>query len=119
MVSERRSEQRQPLELKIRLDIGGGQVLLTRDLSVCGAFVDTQKPLPIGKEVQARLELPTGPHDRKHRLELRLEVRHHNKEYLTHQGNGPFRGMGVRFLRMSIEERNLLVKYLDWVAASC
>ena len=109
---ERRTGPRTPLEIKIRVDgPRGRQSLVARDLSDAGAFVETVKAYDLGQMLQCRLELPQGE-GAALRVEVTAEVRHHATAYRTEDGGGPFRGMGLRFVRLDMEARNTLTRFV-------
>ena len=111
MTTNRRSHPRRPLDLKIRVDgPKGRQLLVARDLSIAGLFVETSTVFRVGQLVECRIELPDGPSAR--RLELTAEVRHLSNGYHTEDGEGPYRGIGLRFVRMEADVQNHLDGFL-------
>ena len=112
MTDERRQIPRRPLELRIRIDgPQATQHLTARDLTGAGAFVETPRPIAIGQMLECRLELP-GPDGTSQRIDLTAEVRHHAKAYKTEDGQGPFRGMGLRFVRIDLDAQSKLVRFV-------
>ena len=111
MTVERRSEPRQPQELQVRLDGPKGRArLIARDISSGGLFVETPTSYPLGQILECRLEVPEA--GRKLRLDITAEVRHQSNSYHTEDGRGPFRGLGLRFIRMDAEVQAALQQYL-------
>lgn len=111
MSSERRVHVRRPLEVKVRIDGPKGRSHHTaRDLSLAGVFVETTTNLTIGALVECRLELPDGGGSK--RLHVTAEVRHQTNSYHTDDGRGPFRGVGLRFVRMDAEVQSDLNRIL-------
>jgi hypothetical protein len=99
-----------PDGLKVRVDgPHGTQHLVARDLSREGLFVEAPKLFPVGANLECRLELPGGAE----RISFVAEVRHANNAYRAAGGAGPFKGVGVRFIRIGAEEHARLVRYLD------
>lgn len=86
-------------------------MLVVRDLSDAGAFVEAVKAYDVGQMLECRLELP-GEHGAAQRVELTAEVRHHANAYRTEDGGGPFRGMGLRFVRLGVEARDTLTRFV-------
>lgn len=112
MNPERRAQTRHVLSLKVRIDgPKGRQHVTARDLSAAGVFVETTTVYPLGQILECRLELTGG--DRPQRLELTAEVRHHANAYRTEDGHGPYRGIGLRFMRMDAEVQADLARYLE------
>lgn len=113
MSDERRQIPRRPLELKIRVDgPQATQHLTARDLTGAGAFVETPRPIAIGQMLECRLELPGQDGAPAERVNLTAEVRHHAKAYKTDDGQGPFRGMGLRFVRIDLDAQAKLVRFV-------
>lgn len=111
MSAERRAQSRRVLTFKIRVDGPKGRLNVTaRDLSAAGVFVETTTSYPRGQMLECRLELPEG--DRPRRLELTAEVRHQTNDYHTEDGRGPYRGIGLRFVRMDAEVQAALTSFL-------
>lgn len=102
MTAERRAHPRRPLELEIRIDGPKGRSRHTaRDLSPAGVFVETSASYRVGQLLECRIEVPSG--GGKRRLELNAEVRHLSNAYETEDGRGPYRGVGLRFVRMDAQ----------------
>jgi uncharacterized protein (TIGR02266 family) len=91
--SERRSEHRVPFETDVTLH-ADGQLLngLTSDVSICGIFVATFRPLPVGTRLSLRFRLPSGD------VAATGEVR-----WTRRARPGIVAGMGIEFLRVDDE----------------
>jgi uncharacterized protein (TIGR02266 family) len=75
----------------------------TRDISVGGAFIEHDRPLPIGTELYVELHLSTAGEP----LELDAEVRW----IVPPGGEGVVPGMGVAFLDLSVDALLMLSEY--------
>jgi uncharacterized protein (TIGR02266 family) len=91
--SERRNEHRVPFETDVTLD-AAGQLLtgLSSDVSICGMFVATFRPLPVGTQLSLRFRLPSGF------VTAVGEVR-----WTRRARPGIVAGMGIEFLRVDDE----------------
>jgi uncharacterized protein (TIGR02266 family) len=75
----------------------------TRDISVGGAFIEHDRPLPIGTELYVELYVPTAEEP----LELDAEVR-----WIVPPGDDDtVPGMGVAFLDLSVDALLMLNEY--------
>jgi uncharacterized protein (TIGR02266 family) len=75
----------------------------TRDISVGGAFIEHDRPLPIGTELYMELYVPTSEEP----LEIDAEVRW----IVPPGGDGIVPGMGVEFLDLSVDALLMLNEY--------
>lgn len=112
MSLHRRSIPRLVTELKVRIDGSKGRHHhVARDLSASGVFVETLFSYQPGEMLDCRLELMEGT--TKHRIDINAEVRHQSNAYHTEDGRGPYRGIGLRFVRMDSDVQAILTRYLD------
>lgn len=110
---DRRQSKRTPLTLKIRVDGPSGRHTLTaRDVSKEGIFIESSRPIAVGARVACRLEFPGAGSERGPRIEFTAEVRHQASKYMTDDGAGPFRGVGVRITRIGADEQAQLHAFL-------
>ena len=108
MSAERRVQPRRPQAFRVRAEgPRGTQYLTGRDVSEAGFFVESPKPFDPGQQLRCRLELPDGDP-----VEVLAEVRHRTNDYRTDDGQGPYRGMGLRILRMGAEDQARLLAFL-------
>ena len=99
MTQEKRHATRRPLIASAELiDVGTDARLKARtsDMSAMGCYLDTMTTLPAGTEVRVKIS--------------------HNEATVTALGvivnSQPHLGMGVRFTDVSLEDRELLQKWL-------
>lgn len=112
MSVERRAQSRVATDLKVRLDgPKGRQTVVARDLSPLGVFVETLFNYQRGQMIELRLELPDGGKSR--RIDINTEVRHVSNAYHTDDGRGPYRGVGLRFVRMDADVQSFLNRFLE------
>ena len=100
---ERRQSRRVKLVIQVQCAaLECNEIRVTRDVSVGGMFFDVQFPLPIGSEltISFRLNPAVAP------INCRAKV--------TFSRVGL--GMGIQFLDLSREARQMLQKFLDGVA---
>jgi len=103
---EKRRHPRANLRWPVTIETPEGTVRAeTKDVSLGGAFILCEKPLPMKEEFRLTLEIPTGDP-----LTLNAEVVWSNcnmpADKVVH------RGMGIRFVRNSEEDRRLLMSAL-------
>jgi c-di-GMP-binding flagellar brake protein YcgR len=101
-VHERRQHARAPIRLPVNIETAEGTMTgETRDISVGGAFICCASPLPVKEKLPLALTLPHGG-----TLALFAEVVWSNvgipQDRIVH------RGMGVRFLLITEDERKIL-----------
>lgn len=112
MTAERRAQSRVVTDLKVRIDgVKGRQNVIARDLSASGVFVETLFSYQRGQMLELRLELPDDAGKR--RLDINTEVRHISNAYHTEDGRGPYRGVGLRFVRMDADVQSFLNRFLQ------
>ena len=106
-MTERRGASRVPVEIPARVDgPRGAHQCVLRDLSLDGLFIETGRPYATGVRLECRLDLPGTP------VEVTAEVRHQSNTYRTEDGAGPYKGMGLRFVRLGADELQTLRTYL-------
>lgn len=111
MSDDRRLHARTPQDFAVRLDgPQGRQRLVARDLSAGGVFIEIARPYRIGERVEVRVEVEID--GAKEWLEMEAEVRHHTNTYQTDDGRGPYRGMGLRFIRFDADQQARLLAFL-------
>ena len=96
-----RAAPRVPALLRVRLEEGGGRRnVFSKDLSQDGIFLKTERPLPVGTQIELRFRLPleAGTED----LSLHGEVVRQVSEVPS---SHLIAGIGVRFLNMRAAER--------------
>jgi len=104
---ERRRHRRLPVQLWAESTDGAATYFnLTRDISEGGAFLSTECPLALGREVELHLEIP----GRKVQ-ELTL------KGQVVRQGRPIRPGMGIEFIDLSAQAREQLRSALEVVGA--
>ena len=107
MSRERRSRPRRAVEVSAQVEGPRGvHRLLIRDLSIDGLFIESGRPYPSGTRLECRIDL------RPHAIEVTAEVRHQSNTYQTEDGRGPYKGMGLRFLRLGADEMAILREFL-------
>ena len=79
---------------------------MVRDLSLDGLFIESSRPYASGTRLECHLRLGDAT------LTLTGEVRHLCNEYRTQDGAGPYKGMGLRFVRLGSDELNRLRAHL-------
>jgi len=97
--SDRRQQHRAPIELRVEYQrLNRFFYDYTKNISMGGTFIKTNKPLEIGTEFLFQLMIPTLPEP----LVLRGDVRWILHEGETRVGEGPDGadepGMGIRFI---------------------
>jgi type IV pilus assembly protein PilZ len=111
--SDRRREQRAPIELKVEYKrLNTFFYDYTKNISKGGTFIKTDKPLAVGTVFLFELQLPsqTAP------LPLRGEVRWVVKEgepLPPHVPEGHDLGMGIRFVYDGPEQRHALERLVE------
>lgn len=109
---ERRASPRIAAELEVKVDGPRGTLhLMARDLSAHGLFLECPRPLATGQQVECRMDLPVGRDTR--RITCVAEVRHQSTTYRTTEGLGPFKGMGLRIVRITAEDHATLQRFLE------
>ncbi len=100
---ERREHRRVKLVTQVRCEaLGCSEVRLTQDVSVGGMFFCLRFPLPVGSEMSVSFRL--------HATEPPITCR--AKVTFSRVGLG----MGIRFLDLSKEARQMLQKFVDEAA---
>jgi type IV pilus assembly protein PilZ len=104
--SDRRHQQRAPIELRVEYQrLNRFFYDYTKNISMGGTFIKTDKPLDVGTEFLFKLMIPTLPEP----LVLRGDVRWILQEGETREGEGPDGadepGMGIRFIYDNDEQR--------------
>jgi len=104
--SERRQQQRAPIELRVEYQrLNRFFYDYTKNISMGGTFIKTNKPLDVGTEFIFKLIIPSLPEP----LVLRGDVRWILHEGETREGEGPDGasepGMGIRFIYEDDEQR--------------
>ena len=69
-------------------------------------FIESGRPYPAGTRLEGTLEIESR------KISITAEVRHQTNTYRTEDGDGPFKGMGMRFVRLGADELNKLQSYL-------
>lgn len=107
MLNNRRSGPRWVVQLPIRVDgPRGAHHFTVRDLSLDGLFVESGRPYPAGTRLECTMSLPECA------IDVTTEVRHQTNTYRTEDGEGPYKGMGMRFVRLGADELKILTTYL-------
>ncbi|MEM7676959.1 MAG: PilZ domain-containing protein [Myxococcota bacterium] len=107
MIQSRRTAPRTVVKLPIRIDGPRGSHHLTvRDLSIDGLFVECGRPYEAGTRLECLLNLGLQ------KIEATAEVRHQTNTYRTEDSEGPYKGMGIRFVRLGTDALMTLQTYL-------
>ena len=94
MQENRRRDERYTLPLEVRWEnLSGKHKARVSDISLGGCYIESLAQVSIGEQVQLEIQLPTGG-----RMPLNAEVIYHQ----------PNLGFGVRFINLSLMERNVL-----------
>jgi type IV pilus assembly protein PilZ len=104
--SDRRQQLRAPIELRVEYQrLNRFFYDYTKNISMGGTFVKTNKPLDVGTRFIFKLKIPTLPEP----LQLLGEVHWILHEGEVREGEGPHGsdepGMGIRFIYDSEEQR--------------
>jgi type IV pilus assembly protein PilZ len=109
-VKDRRSAERVPVEIPV--DYRSEKTFLfasIRNISELGIFVETRDPLPPGTSLTLHFDLPVGT-----RVEERGEVVWINPYRPGEENLNP--GMGIRFLSLSPQAREMIVDLVRKIA---
>ena len=107
MTADRRSNRRLIVNWRVRVDGPRGAHHHTiRDFSLEGLFVEAGRPYPPGTRLTCRIFVDRQP------VEVTAEVRHQSNTYQTEDGGGPYKGMGLRFVRVGADELAILREHL-------
>ena len=108
MTVNRRETERLVVDWPVRVDgPRGAHHLVVRDFSLDGLFIETGRPYAPGTRLTCSLQI-----DRE-LVDLTAEVRHQTNTYRTEDGGGPYKGMGLRFVRLGADELAILQGYLE------
>lgn len=80
--------------------------MMARDLSIDGLFVESGRPYPAGTRLECCLDLNRKP------VQVTTQVRHQSNQYHTEDGVGPYKGMGLQFVRLGADELVTVRAYL-------
>ena len=83
-----------------------------RDLTFDGLFIESTRPYAPGTRLECQLELSRKA------IRMTAEVRHQTNQYRTEDGAGPYKGMGLRFVRLGTDELTVLQEYLAQLTSS-
>jgi PilZ domain len=94
MPENKRRDERYLLPLEVHWEsLSGKREARVDDISLGGCYIESIAQVSVGEEIRFELQLPTGG-----RMPLHGEVIHHQ----------PGLGFGVRFINLSMMERNVL-----------
>ena len=110
--SERRRGPRRPLKMRIDYKAGDGDFLYeyTRNISEGGLFVATDAPPKVGTVIQMRFQIPGENSSLK--VEGKVKWVNASKDGREH----PNPGMGVEFINLSDEERDIISHIVGAIA---
>jgi type IV pilus assembly protein PilZ len=112
-MSENRQHERAPIKLELNYrDATGGNFLFEQatNISHGGLFIETQHPLPQGARLVVRFEPPGGEAE----LQMNSEVMWINP--WVEGGDNPNPGMGIRFEKLSDEDRQTIASIVKAIA---
>lgn len=99
MPENKRRDERFTLPLEVHWEsLSGKHEARVGDISLGGCYIESLAQVTTGDQIQFEIQLPTGG-----RMPLRGEVVHHQ----------PNMGFGVRFVNLSVMERNVLAHVID------
>jgi len=106
LTQSRRTAPRAVVNLPIRIyGPRGSHSLTVRDVSVDGLFVESGRPYGEGTRLECLIDLGHQ------KIEATAEVRHQTNTYRTEDGEGPYKGMGIQFVRLGAEALMTLRTY--------
>jgi uncharacterized protein (TIGR02266 family) len=106
--AERREHFRHDMEVEVGFETESNFFTgLTQDISEGGLFVATHDLKPVGTIMKIQFNLPGagGP------MTIESEVRWLRESSSLHRSDGPH-GMGLRFLNLSDEQKNIITNFL-------
>jgi len=115
-VVERREAVRIPLVVKVSLhDSDEAHYYFSKDISSGGMFLETKEAFPVGSNVALDFSLPIN--GKQHQMKISGEI---VREVINNSTipEGQIPGMGVRFMLLSQNSRNLLDQFIDEILSN-